>query len=51
MPIALRRHFSSGQRRPGTEAEPIARLAKILAGSAILVAGAYFAFVYLLTSR
>ena len=51
MPIALRRYFDSGRTAAGGEKEPVARLAKILAFSVLIVAGGYFALLYLLTSR
>lgn len=51
MPIALHRYFHSGRTPAGAEKEPVARLAKILTCGAMIVAGAYFAFVYFLISR
>ena len=50
MPIALRRHFHSGQ-TPAGEKERAIRLAKILACGALIVAGGYFALLFWLTSR
>lgn len=51
MPIALRRHFHSGQTPARAEKETVVRLAKILAFGAVIVAGGYFAALYLLSSR
>jgi hypothetical protein len=51
MPIALRRHFNSGQTPAGAEKEPVTRLAAILACGAVMVAGGYFVLLYLLTSH
>jgi len=50
MSIALRRHFNPGQ-TARVEKEPVARLARILAFGAVMVAGGYFALLYLLTRR
>ena len=50
MPIALRRYFNSGQ-TPAGEQEFVTRLAKTLACGAVIIAGGYFALLYLLTSR
>jgi hypothetical protein len=51
MPIALRRHFHSGQTAAGEAMEPVTRLARILTYGASIVAGGYFALLFLLTSR
>jgi hypothetical protein len=51
MPIALRRYFDFGHTPAGDEKEPMTRLAKALACCAVIVAGGYFALLYLLTSR
>jgi hypothetical protein len=51
MPITLRRQFQSGLTRPGAGKEPVIRLAGILACGGVIVAGAYFALLYLVTSR
>jgi hypothetical protein len=51
MPIALRRYFSLNRTAARGEKEPVARLAKSLAFGALIVAGGYFALLYLLTSR
>jgi hypothetical protein len=49
MPIALRRHF--GQTSAEVQKESVRRLAMILACGAVIVAGGYFALLYLVTSR
>ena len=51
MSIALHRYFNSGRTPAGAGKEPVVRLAKILALCALIVAGGYFALLYLLTSR
>jgi hypothetical protein len=49
MPFTLLRQFQSGLTPPGAEKEPVIRLAGILAYGAVIVAGAYFALLYLVT--
>lgn len=51
MPGALHRYFTSRETRAGAESEPLARLARILTFGAVVVAGAYFAFLFLLAGR
>ena len=51
MPSAFHRHFASGWIRTGAESEPLARLAGILTFGAVIVAGAYFALLFLLVGR
>jgi hypothetical protein len=51
MPTVFHRHFTFGGTRTGAEIEPVAKLAKILAGGALIIAGAYFAFLYLVAGR
>jgi hypothetical protein len=51
MPIALRRYFGFGQTQAGAENNLVTRLAMTLACGAVIVAGVYFALLYLLTNR
>jgi hypothetical protein len=51
MPIALRRYFGFGHTPAGEDNNLVTRLAMTLACGAVIVAGGYFALLYLLTSR
>jgi hypothetical protein len=51
MPIALHRYFNSGRTPAGKGKELVARLAKVLACGSLIVTAAYFAVLYLLSSR
>ena len=49
MPLAIRRYFEAGQSPDGTEKEPVTRLAWLLASTIAIVAGGYFALLYVLS--
>ena len=51
MPGALYHYFTPGKTRVGSEADPVARLAGILTVAVVIVAGGYFAFLYLFAGR
>jgi hypothetical protein len=51
MPTALHRYFNSGRTPVGAEKDSVARLARTLFFAALIFAGGYFAFLYLLTGR
>jgi len=51
MPIALRRYFGAGQTPAGDDKNLVTRLAMTLACGTLIVAGGYFALLYILTNR